>query len=116
MRTLILATSLASLALCASAYAGGNAANGKEIAEKGVKGGIACASCHGADGAKPVAPENPILAGQYYDYLVKALSDYKSGKRANPVMKSMADALKHKDIEDVAAWFASQKSDLHVQR
>ena len=85
-------------------------ANGKAIAEK------VCAACHGAEGNKPVAPENPILAGQYPDYLKKAISDYKSGKRANPVMKAFADQLKAKDIEDLAAWFASQKSELHFQR
>jgi len=100
----------AAFALCGNALAGGNAANGKAISEK------ICVACHGVDGAKPVAPENPILAGQYADYLAKALSDYKTGKRANPVMKAFADQLKQKDIEDLAAWFSSQKSSLHFQR
>jgi len=100
----------AALALSGNALAGGNAANGKAISEK------ICVACHGVDGAKPAAPENPILAGQYADYLEKALSDYKSGKRANPVMKAFADQLKKKDIEDLAAWFSSQKSSLHFQR
>ena len=108
MRTLIIAAAI--LASGGSAYAGGNAANGKAISEK------VCAACHGVDGAKPVGPENPILAGQYEDYLVKALSDYKSGKRANPVMKVFAEPLKKKEIEDLAAWFSRQKSTLHIQR
>ena len=108
MRPLLIA--VAALALCGNAHAGGNAAGGKAISEK------VCAACHGLDGAKPVGPENPILAGQYNDYLVKALSDYKSGKRANPVMKAFADPLKKKDIEDLAAWFSSQTSSLHFQR
>ena len=108
MKTLLIAA--AALALCGNAYAAGNAANGKALSEK------VCAACHGVDGAKPLAPENPILAGQYPDYLVKALSDYKSGKRANPIMKAFADPLKKKDIEDLAAWFSSQKSSLHFQR
>jgi len=107
MRTLVV---VAILALCGNAYAGGNAANGKAISEK------VCGACHGVDGAKPIAPENPILAGQYDDYIIKALRDYKSGKRANPVMKGMADPLSRKDIEDVAAWFSSQNSNLHFQR
>ncbi len=107
MRILLLA---AALALCGNVHAAGNAANGKAISEK------VCGACHGVDGAKPVAPENPILAGQYGDYIVKALSDYKKGKRVNPVMKAMADPLSRKDIEDLAAWFASQKSNLHFQR
>ena len=100
----------AAFALCGNAYAGGNAANGKALSEK------VCAACHGVDGAKPIAPENPILAGQYGDYIVKALRDYKSGKRSNPVMKGMADPLSRKDIEDLAAWFSSQHSTLHFQR
>ena len=108
MRALIIAASL--LALGGNAYAGGNAANGKAISEK------VCVACHGVDGSKPAAPENPILAGQYDDYIVKALSDYKSGKRANPIMKAFAGQLSKKDIEDVAAWFSSQKSTLHFQR
>ena len=93
----------------------GDAGRGKEVSEKGA-GGPPCASCHGLDGAKPVAPENPVLAGQYEDYIVRALLDYKSGKRVNPVMKAIAGPLKKKDIEDVAAWFSGQKSNLHFQR
>ena len=108
MRTLLIA--VAALALSGNAYVGGNAASGKAISEK------VCAACHGVDGAKPVGPENPILAGQYGDYLVKALSDYKSGKRSSPVMKAFADPLKKQDIEDLAAWFSIQKSSLHFQR
>ena len=75
-----------------------------------------CAACHGADGAKPSAPDQPILAGQHEEYLVQALSDYKSGKRNNAIMKGFAAGLSKKDIEDLAAWFSSQKSALHFQR
>jgi len=108
MKSLLIGAAV--LALAGNAQAAGNAANGKAISEK------VCAACHGVDGAKPVGPENPILAGQYDDYLVKALQDYKSGKRANPVMKAFADPLKKKEIEDLAAWFSIQKSSLHFQR
>lgn len=112
MRTLLIAAaaSVSFLSLAGNACAGGNAANGKALSEK------VCAACHGLDGAKPVAPENPILAGQYADYIVKALSDYKTGKRKNAVMKAMSDPLKKQDIEDLAAWFSSQKSALYFQR
>jgi len=88
----------------------GNAALGKEKAAQ------VCAACHGADGAKPSAPDQPILAGQYEDYLVKALTDYKTGKRSNPIMKAFAGQLSKEDIENVAAWFSSQHSRLHFQR
>jgi len=101
---------LSALALAGAAQAKGNAEAGK------AKAAQVCAACHGADGAKPVAPENPILAGQHYDYLVKTLLDYKSGKRANPIMKGFAEPLSKKEIEDLAAWFASQKSALSFKR
>ena len=111
MRALLIAAaaSAAVLVSAGSAWAADPAA-GKAIAEK------VCAACHGLEGNKPVAPENPILAGQYADYIAKALSDYKSGKRANPVMKAFAEPLKKKDIEDLAAWFSRQQSSLHFQR
>ena len=99
-----------SLALAGAAQGAGNAAAGK------AKAAQLCAACHGPDGSKPTAPENPILAGQHQDYLVKALKDYKSGKRNNAIMKGFAATLSGQDIEDVAAWFASRKSSLHFQR
>jgi cytochrome c553 len=105
-----LALFAAALALCGAAQAGGNAEAGKQKASQ------VCAACHGPSGAQPTAPENPILAGQHYDYLVKALSDYKSGKRNNAIMKGFAAALTVQDIEDLSAWFASQASGLHYQR
>ena len=91
-------------------FASGNADNGKNKAAQ------VCAACHGPDGNKPSAPDQPILAGQHYDYLVRALTDYKIGRRNNPIMKGFAAQLSKQDIEDLAAWFASQKSALHDQR
>jgi cytochrome c553 len=107
---------LLALAVAGAAQARGNAEKGKAKAAQKMGSQEPCASCHGADGAKPVAPENPILAGQYNDYLVKALSDYKAGKRKNAVMNGVAKELSKQDIEDLAAWFSSQKSALHFQR
>lgn len=106
----ILVAASAALAFSASALAKGNAEKGKAKAE------AVCAACHGTDGAKPAAPENPVLAGQYADYIAKALADYKSGKRVNPVMKAMADPLSKQDMDDLAAWFSAQPSKLHFQR
>lgn len=101
---------LLAAALPLTCLAGGDAAAGKEKAAQ------VCAACHGAEGSKPSAPDQPVLAGQYPDYLVRALTDYKSGKRENPIMKGFASQLSQKDMEDVAAWFSSQKSPLHNQR
>jgi cytochrome c553 len=98
------------LALAGTAQARGSAEAGKQKVSQ------VCAACHGPTGANPTAPENPILAGQHYDYLVKTLQDYKSGKRNNAIMKGFAASLSMKDIEDLAAWFASQPSGLHYQR
>jgi len=98
------------LALAHNAAAKANPQAGKEKASQ------ICAACHGAEGNKPVAPDQPIIAGQHYDYLIKALSDYRSGKRNNPIMKGFAASLSNKDIEDLAAWFASQPSTLHTER
>jgi len=101
---------LAVLALAGTAQAAGNAEAGK------AKAAQVCAACHGPEGNKPTAPENPILAGQHQDYLAKALKDYKSGKRNNAIMKGFAASLSNQDIADLAAWFASQQSNLHFQR
>jgi len=98
------------LLLAFSVQARGNAENGKSKAAR------VCAACHGSDGNKPSAPDQPILAGQHYDYLVRVLTDYKIGRRNNPIMKGFAAQLSKQDIEDLAAWFASQKSSLHDQR
>jgi cytochrome c553 len=67
-----------------------------------------CAACHGADG-NSAAPENPKLAGQHPEYLVKQLIEFKSGKRANAVMSGMAAALTEDDMKNVSAWLAAQK-------
>lgn len=68
-----------------------------------------CAACHGTDGNTPTAPDIPRLGGQHYDYLVMALQGYKSGARKNPIMNPLAANLSQRDIQDVAAYFASQK-------
>ena len=66
-----------------------------------------CQACHGLDGNSQ-SPDYPKLGGQYPDYLAKALRDYKSGLRKNPIMAGFAGTLSTKDIENVAAYYASQ--------
>jgi cytochrome c553 len=67
-----------------------------------------CVSCHGADGAKTIGPEYPILASQYPDYIVHALQDYKSGKRKNPIMAGVIAGIDAKDFEAIAQFFGQQ--------
>lgn len=90
----------ACLTLAASAYAGDPAA--------GHRKSQTCVACHGPDGNSPT-PDFPKIAGQHYDYLLKALKDYKSGARKNPIMAPMAAPLTVRDIEDLAAYYSSQK-------
>lgn len=89
------------LSLPVGLQAAGDPARGKQKA-------AVCAACHGADGNSTI-PGNPVLAGQYADYLVYALQGYKSGERKNPIMAGFATGLSDQDMEDLAAWFSSQK-------
>ena len=73
-----------------------------------------CSACHGVDGNSTDA-NNPRLAGQHPDYIAKALRDYKSGDRNNAIMKGFAATLSKKDIENVSAYFAAQKSVLSTK-
>lgn len=72
-----------------------------------------CAACHGPDGNSP-SPQFPKLAGQDYDYLVKALNDYKTGARKNPIMAPQAANLSKRDISDLAEFYSQQRG-LHVK-
>ncbi|MDB5811664.1 MAG: cytochrome [Betaproteobacteria bacterium] len=67
-----------------------------------------CAACHGENGNSQ-APDFPKLAGQHGDYLVRALTDYKSGVRKNPIMAGQVANLKREDIADLAAYYSSQQ-------
>ena len=78
-------------------------------ASAGKKKSAACAACHGADGVSP-SPDFPNLAGQYPDYLATAMKHYKNGKRKNPIMAEQVKNLSDKDMVDLAAYFASQRS------
>ena len=84
-------------------------------ADAGAKKSETCKACHGEAGAKPIQPDYPVLAGQHYDYIVAALTQYKAGKRKNASMNGFAAALKPEDIQDLAAYFSSQPSDLRTK-
>ncbi len=71
-----------------------------------------CAACHGPDGNSATA-DFPRIAGQYADYLAKAMRDYKTGARKDPVMSGFANPLTPAEIENLSAWFASQRGLQH---
>ena len=113
------ASLLVALAFSASVMAAGVSGNpvaGKKAFEatKGADGAprAACTSCHGANGNAPL-PGMPRLAGQYPEYLVKALQEYRSGKRSNAVMAGQAKGLSDAEIANISVYLGSAKGDLH---
>ena len=92
-------------AVIATAFAGGALAGNPVAGEAKSK---PCAACHGPDGNSATA-DFPRLAGQHADYLAKALRDYKSGARKNPIMAPLAASLSKRDIEDLAAFYSRKQ-------
>src|SRR5262245_18480787 len=74
----------------------------------------ACMACHSRAGNKPVSPLTPRLAGQVYDYLVEALTQYRSGARPDPIMGAMAKGLSDEQIRALAR-YCSMQSGLTVK-
>lgn len=105
-RLLALSALIVALASNAGAWAADLAAGKAKAAE-------VCQACHGVDGNSASA-DFPKLGGQYPDYLAKALRDYKSGQRKNPIMAGFAKPLSTQDIDNLAAYYASQPAALSV--
>jgi cytochrome c553 len=78
-------------------------------AEKTVQ--TVCAACHGVDGNSAVS-QNPKLAGQHPEYLLKQLTNFKEGKRANAVMAGMVANLTPDDMKNLAYYYSAQKINL----
>lgn len=116
--TLRTASLLVALVFSAGALASqaGNPANGKKLFEATTdsKGNAkpACLSCHGAGANQPLEGM-PKLAGQYPDYLSKALKEYRSGQRSNAIMSGQAKDLSDAEIADLTAYFDSLAGDIH---
>jgi cytochrome c553 len=68
-----------------------------------------CSACHGADGNSVVGLW-PSLAGQNEKYLVKQLRLVKSGDRVIDSMVGLLDNLQDSDLQDIAAFYASQRN------
>jgi len=106
----LLALSLSAL-IATSAFANepAKAAGKPDLAKGQEKATQVCAACHTADGSRG-SPANPILQGQHPEYLVKQLTEFKAGKRANAIMSGMAGALSEDDMKNVAAFYASKQA------
>ena len=96
------------LALPAGAFAQdkpavtGDAVRGKPLT-------YTCQGCHGITGYKNAYPNYhvPRIAGQNFDYLVAALTEYKKGERSHPTMRAQGQSLSDEDIRNVAAYLSS---------
>jgi len=93
----------------ASGQDGGNAEVGKKLAEK-----WGCLLCHGPDGngnkRQMVGYEGltPRISAQPQRYFIKALLDYKSGKRSHDDHELLAEQLSDADLRNLAAWYGTQ--------
>jgi cytochrome c553 len=79
----------------------------------------ACASCHGANFAKPIDPSYPKIAGQHADYLYVALKSYTvEGNnvvgRSNGVMAGIAKQFKPSEMREMAKYLGSLETDLQI--
>jgi cytochrome c553 len=79
--------------------------SGSDAIGRGGTLALNCTMCHGAQGI--TASDAPNLAGQFPEVVIKQLRDYRSGRRASPIMEALAKNLSARDIDDLAAYYAS---------
>lgn len=83
------------------------AATPPQIVTQGKGAAIACASCHGMEGAGNSAGGYPALAQMPQAYFTKQIADFKSGTRSNPIMTPIAKAITPEDAEAAGSYYAS---------
>ncbi len=72
----------------------------------------ACASCHGPNGVGNAPAVFPRVAGQKLDYLVKTISDFRAGTRANDpnaIMRNIVERMTDNEIRAVATYISSMR-------
>jgi cytochrome c553 len=113
MTRILLARSM-KLALLAASIGFATTAIADEAANKGdTKAGLAlvytCGGCHGVTGYRNAYPNYhvPRIAGQNYDYIIAALTEYKKGERAHPTMRAQGESMSDEDIRNIAAYLSS---------
>lgn len=97
---MVVLAACAAFLIAGAAQADGDAAAGQALAKK-------CVACHGAKGEGK--KKNPPIAGIDQAMFVKSLKDYKSGARKHKMMKFVVKKLKDKDLDDLAAYYATLK-------
>ncbi len=71
-----------------------------------------CTACHGKDAKTPIMPDYPKIAGQNEAYIVRQMTDIKSGARSNgnsAAMKGVMVLVTDQDIKDLAAYVSKLK-------
>jgi len=109
MKSLLALSLSALISVSALANEAKPAAGKPDLAKGQEKATQVCGACHTFDGSRG-SPANPILQGQHAEYIAKQLTEFKAGKRANPVMSGMAAPLTEDDIKNVAAFYSSKQA------
>ena len=81
-------------------------AQADEARAKKIVGGV-CFLCHGAEGESS-SEVFPRLAGQHWEYTVKQLENFKSGKRKSTAMADMVAKLKPDEMVALGKYFESK--------
>jgi cytochrome c553 len=90
--------------------AANNSQIGSQVVSQGTtRGAVACARCHGYDGAADGSGAFPVLAGQSASYLTTQLKSFAAGNRQNALMSSIAKGLTDSEIQAVAEYYSSAK-------
>lgn len=92
----------------AAAEAAGKVAPPLDPLAAGKAAAAACAGCHGETGVSSMAG-TPSLIGLDEKYFVAAMDAYKSGKRQNDMMKTIAMSASEADVRHMALFYALQK-------
>jgi cytochrome subunit of sulfide dehydrogenase len=92
-----LSVMLASLSFCASA------ADPLQVRSLAAS----CANCHGTQGIAQPGMES--LAGKPKDDLLKAMLDFKAGKKPATIMHQLSKGYTDEQLEQLAAYFAALK-------
>ena len=77
----------------------GNAENGRALY------GELCAACHGKAGEGRV--KKPPLAGQYSEYLLQQISDFKKGRRQHDDIEMLFNQRPAREIDDILAYLST---------
>jgi cytochrome c553 len=82
----------------------------KGDAKAGAAKNAMCIGCHSIEGYQASFPEVykvPKISGQNEQYIVAALSAYKTGERRHPSMRGIAESLSEQDMADLGAYYAA---------